>query len=212
MPTQNILAVANSTDRNEALNRQAGKRIAPVVYDQSTQTFYLKDMNTGDLIPIAGPGAFSGAIAVSKTGLVTPGANAIAGLTLQPLAYARYDFAVDGGGAPGLITPVTNSIIPANAIITGTQINATTAVTSTGTTTVSIGLSAGAAGAAALLAATAKASFTTDVLLAGIPVPSDATKWIKMSAAGTITLTSATTAIGGGVIEIFVEYVLALNA
>lgn len=131
--------------------------------------------------------------------------NAAFGPTNQVIGHAQYSFATDGGGAPGLITPASNVTIPANAVIVNVSINSTTAVTSAGTTTISIGTSAGSS-AASLLAATAKASFSANAFVQGIPVPQTASTWVKLSAAGSITLTSATTAIGAGVIEIYVFY------
>jgi hypothetical protein len=103
-----------------------------------------------------------------------------------------------------------NTVIPAQAIISRTLINVTTGVLTA--TTVSIGLSAGAAGAAALLAATVIASLTAGAKLTGIPVPQTASSWIKMTAAGTVTLTTAGAAATAGVIEIFNEYVVTANA
>lgn len=124
------------------------------------------------------------------------------------VAHAIYSFATDGGGAPGLITPALNATIPASAILVGATINSTTAVTSGGTTTISIGTSAGST-AASILAATSKASFTLDALINGVPTFAAP---VKMSAAGQITLTSATTAISAGIIEVFVYYTVAANA
>jgi hypothetical protein len=125
-------------------------------------------------------------------------------------ATARYSFAVDGG-AISLITPVKNATIPAGAVIVGGVISVPTAsgaVTSLGSATVSIGLSAGGAGAAALLAATAKATFANSALLQMIPKSSDSTTQILMSAAGTITCTVAVAALTAGIIDILVEYVI----
>jgi hypothetical protein len=119
-------------------------------------------------------------------------------------AFAKYDFAVDGG-AVGLITPATNATIPDNAIIQHVIINSTTAVTSGGAATVSVGTSSGS-GAASLLAATGKASFTLDGFVQAIPVPQDVTKFVKMTAAGSITLTVATAALTAGVIEVTAFY------
>jgi hypothetical protein len=117
--------------------------------------------------------------------------------------HAKYSFAVDGG-ATGLITPATNSTIPANFVIQNVALNSTDAVLATaGAATVSVGLSAGGAGAAALVAATAKASWSANAFVQGIPVPQTASTWIKMSAAGTVTLTVATNALTAGVIEVY---------
>jgi len=118
-------------------------------------------------------------------------------------ARAKYDFAVDGG-ATALITPKTGDTIPDNAILLACYINSTTAVlASGGAANVSVGLSAGAGGAAALLAATAKASFSLDAILVGVPVPATP---IKMTAAGRITITPDTNALTAGVIEVVVIY------
>lgn len=137
------------------------------------------------------------------------------GLTLSPntapgssaslVGHATYSFAVDGGGAPGLITPASNVTIPVNAIITNCIIDVTTAVTASGSATISVGTSAGSS-AASLLAATAKASFTPAGFVQAIPVPQTASTWVKLTAAGQITLTSAVGAITAGVIEIYVFY------
>ncbi len=122
-------------------------------------------------------------------------------------AFARYNFAVDGG-AQGAITATVNSTIPDNAIIINAVINSTTAVTSNGSATVAIGTSAGSS-ATAILAATGKASFSADALVQGVPVPSDATKFVKMTAAGSVTFTVGTADLTAGVIEVTLEYVLA---
>jgi len=121
-------------------------------------------------------------------------------------AHAKYDFAVDGGAAT-TITLASNSTIPNKAIILGGIINVTTAVTSGGAANVAVGTSAGSA-ADSLLAATAKASFSLNALLATVPVFTAATAF-KMTAAGSITTTIDTNALTAGVFEVFVVYVLA---
>lgn len=122
------------------------------------------------------------------------------------MARAKYDFAVDGGGAPGLITPATNAIIPDNAIIYGGLCNATTALVGS-STTIAIGTSAGSS-ASALKAATAEATYTTDAVLALVPVFTAASA-VKMTAAGSITITTAVAALSAGVLEITVFYFVA---
>ena len=117
--------------------------------------------------------------------------------------HARYDFSVDGG-AVGLITPTLNITIPQNFVIQNVALNSTTAVTSGGAATVSIGLSAGGAGAAALVAATAKATWAANAFVAAVPAPQTPSTWIKMSAAGTVTLTVAAAALTAGVIEVYI--------
>ncbi len=125
------------------------------------------------------------------------------------VGYALYSFAVDGG-AVATITPVTNSTIPANAIIVGVIANPITALTSGGSATIAIGTSAGSS-TTALKAATAVASYTIDAVMAGAPVFT-AGSAVKLSAAGFITITVATAALTAGVMEVFVFYVVPTNA
>jgi hypothetical protein len=56
---------------------------------------------------------------------------------------ARYDFSVDGGGAPGLITLAVSDIIPANFIICGGFVNSITAASTGSSPTIAVGTSAG---------------------------------------------------------------------
>lgn len=117
-------------------------------------------------------------------------------------AKCVYDFSVDGG-AVGLITPANGETIPDNAILVAAFINVLTAVLSGGSATVAVGLSAGSTGAAALLAATAKASLTLDAVIVGVPVPATP---VKMTAAGRITFTPAVAVLTAGKIEVVVVY------
>lgn len=118
------------------------------------------------------------------------------------LARATYDFSVDGG-AVSTITPATNSVIPDKSIILGGIIDITTAFTSGGSATISCGTSAGSS-ATALKAATAVASWTG--LLAVVPVFTAATM-VKMTAAGSITLTVAVAALTAGKAEVKLLYI-----
>ena len=120
-------------------------------------------------------------------------------------ARARYDFAVDGGGAPGLITLAQSDEIPANAVMVGGILDFTTIIGSGGATNFSIGTSAGSS-ASAILGATAKASCTGLVAI----VPTYAVP-VRMTAAGTITCTTATTAASSGVCDIVVTYIMPLS-
>lgn len=113
-------------------------------------------------------------------------------------AYAHYDFAVDGG-AVGLITLATSDTIPQYAVVTGSFVNSTTALTSGGSSTIAIGTSAGSS-TTSLLGATAVASYSLDA------VQSIAATKFKMSAAGTITMTIATATVTAGVADIVVAY------
>lgn len=128
------------------------------------------------------------------------------GTSFLRVAHAIYDFTVDGGTI-GLITPVSTAAIPASAIIIGATINSVVAGVGV-SGTLSVGTSAGSS-ASAILAATAVASLSLDAILNGVPtlaVP------VKMTAAGNITVTIATTNFTAGRIEIFVYYVVASNA
>lgn len=126
------------------------------------------------------------------------------GTSAQLIAHAQYNFANDGG-ADALITPVNNATIPVNAVITNVVINSTTAVTSGGSATISIGTSAGSS-ASSLLAATAYTSFSLNAFQRGVPSPQTANTWVKLTAAGQITLTPAVATLTAGVIEVYVFY------
>lgn len=123
------------------------------------------------------------------------------------VAHAIYSFATDGG-AIGAITPVLTASIPANSILVGATINSTTAVTSAGSATVSVGTTAGSS-ATSILAATAKASLSLDALINGVPVFATP---VKMTAAGSINVTVGTAVLTAGIIEVFVYYTVAANA
>ena len=126
------------------------------------------------------------------------------GLGLPRVARAKYDFATDGG-AISTITPALNSTIPNDAVIVGGTINSTTAATSGGSATIAVGTSAGSS-TTSILGATAVGSFTTDAVLnsaATFAAP------VKMTAAGSITITIATADLTAGVIEITVVYFVA---
>lgn len=151
-----------------------------------------------------------------QTGLLNPPGtfvqadNTAAGTSYKFTCHARYSFAVDGG-AVATIVPATNCTIPINAIITRALINNVVApIGSTGN--VSVGLTAGGAGAAALMAATARGSLTVGTIFEGIPVVGSAstsnTSLVKMSAAGQISVTVATNALTAGILDILVEWYL----
>ena len=158
---------------------------------------------------LAGPGSiyidFANALLYQNTGtLASPTWTAVySGALSQNVAYAKYDFSVDGG-AIGAITPATTESIPKDALVVGGVINSTTAVTSAGSATVSVGTSAGS-NAASILGATAKASLSLDAVIESAAVAAP----FKMSAAGNINVTVATAALTAGVIEVFVFYVMA---
>lgn len=117
------------------------------------------------------------------------------------MARAIYDFSVDGG-AISTITPKKTATLPKNAVIVGGNVNVTTAVTSAGSATLSVGTSAGSS-ATALLAATAKASLSANALLNAVPVFATP---VKLSAQGDITVSVATAALTAGVVEVTLFY------
>lgn len=168
---------------------QMGCRI--IQTDATTATIY---SNTGtSAVPVWTRGTFTNSSA--------------AGTNVLQVAHAIYSFAVDGG-AIATITPASTALIPANAIIVGATINSTTAVTSAGAATVSVGTTAGSS-TTSILAATGKASFTTDAILNGVPVFATP---VKLSAAGSLDITVGTATLTAGVIEIFAYYTVAANA
>lgn len=139
------------------------------------------------------------------------GAGAVAGqVVIDGIRYARalYDFAVDGGGAPGLITLAQSDTIPLGAILVGggyikVLTNFATA------TNVGVGTSAGSS-ATALIASTAIATLNTGTVSGVTPtVPTNATP-VVMSAAGTITITSTVAALTAGKMELFQPYIMPL--
>lgn len=119
--------------------------------------------------------------------------------------YAQYSFAVDGG-AISTITPKTTWLLPQYAIVYNGSVNVTTACVGAGGT-LAIGTSAGSA-SNSILTATAVASLTLDAVI----VPTCIATPFKLSAAGNITVTIASTAFTAGVVEIMVDYWLPVNA
>jgi hypothetical protein len=117
------------------------------------------------------------------------------------VAYAKYDFSVDGGAS---CTPTVSDTIPNLAVVFGGIICSTTAVAAGGAATVSIGTVAGS-GAASILAATAKASLGTNAMV----VPTAVATPFKMTAGGKINVTIATGPLTAGVIEVWVFYTTA---
>ena len=126
---------------------------------------------------------------------------------------ALYNAAVDSK-AQGAVIPVLSDTIPKNAIVFGGVLNCPTAVTSSGSATVSVGTSAGS-GAATILAATGKASLTANVVIELLGTNSQAATQkppFKMSAAGQINITIGTADLLAGVIEIMVFGTVTTNS
>ncbi len=134
--------------------------------------------------------------------------NTVAGNSTLKVCHARYSFATDGG-AVSTITPAVGCTIPIYALIY--RVIVTPIATTVGSTgNVSVGLSAGGAGAAALLGATARASLVAGTPFDGVPIEGTASAsnatYIKMTAAGNITVTIATNALTAGILDIDVFY------
>ncbi len=100
--------------------------------------------------------------------------------------------------------PAISDTIPDNAVVFQGIVNATTAVTATGSATVAIGVAAGGT-ANCILTATGKASLGADAL---VPATCESAPF-KMTAAGKIQLTIASGPLTAGVIEVWLPYVQA---
>jgi hypothetical protein len=126
------------------------------------------------------------------------------GINSLNVARAIYDFAVDGG-AISTIIPKKTVTLPKNAVIVGGTINSTTAVTSAGSSTMSVGTSAGSS-TTAILGATAKATMSANALINAVPVFATP---VKLTAQGDVTVTIATASQTAGVVEITLYYYVA---
>lgn len=139
------------------------------------------------------------------------GAGAVAGQVIIDgvrWARARYSFAVDGGGAPGLITLAQSDTIPLGAILIGGGFMRVSTNFATATN-VGAGTSAGSS-ATALVASTAIA--TLNGATGGVTplVPTDAVP-VRMTADGTITITSTVAALTAGIADFFVPYIMGVS-
>jgi len=123
------------------------------------------------------------------------------------IARGYYDFAADGGGAPGLITLAQSDSIPLGAIMIGGVIKVKTAFV--GATNVGVGTSAGSS-STALIVSTAIATLNTGTV-SGVTalVPTNTTP-VLMTAAGTLTITSTVAPLSAGKMDILVEYLMPL--
>jgi hypothetical protein len=178
---------------------------------------------TDGQLPVAQTGAAtaykstSGDVTINKDGVTAIGAGKVlesmlaaasaVGLGTVRVAHMKYDFAVDGGVA-GEIIPSGSPTLPSKAIIIGGIANVTTALLAAGgAANVSIGTHAGSA-ADSLKAATAKATYALNALLALTPVFTAASSF-KMSASGQMSITVDTNNLTAGVMEVFVVYLVA---
>jgi lysophospholipase L1-like esterase len=129
------------------------------------------------------------------------------GTPFSGTCHAQYAFSNDGGGAPGLITPLTNCIIPPNSTVKTASVWWTTAATGSGSS-VSIGLAGAGGSSASILASTAASSLAGQIQSA---VTSSASSWVHVTTAGGVTLTTSGAALTAGVCEITLTYETTAN-
>lgn len=117
------------------------------------------------------------------------------------VAQFEYDFAKHGG-ALGEIT-VDPKLLPAGAKVVFGFIDVITAVLSAGAATIQLKV----VGADDVLAATGKATFALDALLAVVPVTATPATWIKVAAASPLVVTVGTAALTAGRFVVSLFYV-----
>ena len=88
---------------------------------------------TGDIDLSSGGVASITAASIVNADLANS-ASTTSGLMLVKYAMVTYDFAVDGGGAPGVITPALNATVPDNAVVELVNYDVITTCTSAGDT------------------------------------------------------------------------------
>lgn len=125
------------------------------------------------------------------------------GLGILKTAKFTYDFTVDGG-AVATITPTNSPTLPAGAIILGGVIDIITTLTSGGAATIALGTSAGSA-VNSLKVTTAVATWAAGVTVPLTPVFTAAT-YVKLTAAGRLTLTVTAFALTAGKFDVTVVY------
>lgn len=115
-------------------------------------------------------------------------------------SHARYDNAVHGGAISTitLSDPFGRNNVPSGAIILGGTIDIIVQLAGA-SATIAVGTTAGSS-TTSIKGATAVASWTVGQM-ATVPVFTAAT-YVKMTAAGAITMTIATTALSAGVFEV----------
>jgi hypothetical protein len=123
------------------------------------------------------------------------------GIPSSNIAYALWDFAVDGGTQKTYVLALSSSI-PSGAIIVGGQIHVITAANAGANGKISFGTSAGSS-TTSLLAATGFATLTLDYIKTIVPTFAAA---LRLTAAGLINCTITTANFTAGKIEIWVQY------
>ncbi len=121
-------------------------------------------------------------------------------------AFARYDFATDGG-AQGTINLALADTLPAGAVVCFGNWYCSVAATSAGSSTLAFGTSAGSS-TTSILGATAKATHA----LNATGICACQTTPFRMSAAGQITGTIGTADMTAGTIEVHVFYYIPTKA
>jgi hypothetical protein len=147
------------------------------------------------LLSVGTPQLIDASVTAEK---LAPGvfSNPVAGLQV---AQATYDFSVDGG-AEGTITPATNAVIPANAIVMNQVIDWTTPAAGNNNVT-AIGLTGQDA---ALLDPTERVNLT-GIIPGNVQFQTSST-WLKLAADSSITLTVTQAPLTAGVCNIWVFY------
>ena len=159
--------------------------------------------------PVAGAGIYLGSTTYpvfTDNGIVA--ATGLSNFVIPDgflVARARYDFAIDGDPlAPGLITLANSDTIPKGAIMVGGLIY--TPTNFAGATNVIFDVSAG--GSNASIHASATIATYNGLIVPAVPtfaVP------VRLTAAGTITITSTVAALTAGVCDILVFYVMPIS-
>lgn len=172
-------------------------------------TGYLIWYTTTSTPPVSGAGIYLGS--TTYPAFTDVGIAAAAGLSNFVfadgilLARARYDFAIDGDPlAPGLITLANSDVIPKGAIMVGGYIYTPTNLA--GATNVIVGASAGGSNASFHASATIA---TYNGLI--VPVVPTFAVPVRLTAAGTITITSTVAALTAGVMDIVVLYIMPIS-
>jgi len=120
-------------------------------------------------------------------------------ITRTYVGRAKYDFGIDGG-EQGAIALANNFSLPIGAMIIGAWTDVKTAMASGGSATVAL-----AVGGVTIKAATAM----DDAAYTGIDYHLARTSSALTSAAGSVSFTVATADLTAGVVDIYVEYILA---
>ncbi len=169
---------------------------------------------TVDLSNIAAGSNLPTSALASDAGIV-PAMIAPAGVQSTPatdlvrVAIATYDFAVDGG-AVSTITPAKTVNLPSGAIILGAAVRVITKPDSaTHTGTVAIGTSAGSSSTSVKAAlVVSDATWNANAISTPVAPVFTVASFVRLTAAGNITVTVATEALTAGKFDIFIFYVV----